>query len=555
MPHADSIAGRLPGVLRHVNPWTAGALAIAALALLPVATVVYMAFGPGESVWPRLAATALPRYFGNTLALVASVGLLSALVGVLTAWLVAHYRFPFSRLTEAALMLPMACPGYVAAYSLVDFLEYAGPLQRGLRALFGWESAADYFFPEIRSLPGAALVLAATLYPYVYLFARSAFLEQPRSALDVARVLGSGPLRRLARVSIPMARPSIFAGCAIVMMETVNDLGVVEHFSVQTLTTGIFSVWLEGGNAAAASQIACAALVLVLALALGERLALRRRRFSQSVRSQAPRVRAELRGPARWLALAACWIPILAGFVIPVGTLLYVAELRLESWISWPLLSALISSASVSAAAALVTTALAIVMVYGIRSGKFRGLELLIPATMVGYAIPGAVLGVGLLIPLAGLDHFLADALEPVWGEWSGMLLTGSVGALLIGYFTRFFALAQGKADSSMGRLPPSISMASRSLGRTPFGTLWGVLRPLMAHSVVTAMLLVFIDCMKELPATLLLRPFGFHTLATRVYESASLENLEGAAPAALLLTFFGGVAVALLLRAGGSSR
>ncbi len=529
--------------------WSAAALAVAALVALPVLSVVWLALNPTENIWPHLLATTLPRYLANTAILALGTGALAAAAGTGAAWLVAMYRFPGAAVIEWLLLLPLAVPAYVGAYALVDFLEYSGPVQGALREAFGWTGARDYWFPAIKTRGGAAVVLAAALYPYVYLLARAAFREQPGGAYEVARALGTGPVALFLRVGLPLARPAIAVGTAIVMMETVADYGVVSFFAVQTLTTGIFTTWLEMGNAGGAAQIACLILGMVLALLALERHARRRLRFHQSARQSRPWRRARLTGARGWAATALCLIPFLAGFALPVGVMAAQALANPEAWLSPGLARALAHTLTTGGLAALATVGAALMLVYGLRIGGHAGLRRLLPLTGIGYAAPGAVLAVGLLIPLAALDHRLADLWLAVTGDDPGLMLTGTAFAVILAYVVRFFAIGQGAADAGFDRVPPSLPMAARSLGRTAAGALRAVHLPLMRGTVGSALLLVFVDCVKELPATMLLRPFNYETLATRAHEKASLENLGDASPAALLVIAVGLAAVALLAR------
>jgi len=448
------------------------------------------------------------------------------------------------------LLLPLAVPAYVGAYALVDFLEYAGPVQTGMRGIMGWQSARDYWFPEIRSLGAAVVVLAASLFPYVYLLARVAFREQSSSGDEVAKSLGAGAWRRFFRIGLPLARPAIAAGVAIVMMETVNDFGTVDFFAVQTLTAGIFSVWLESNNAGGAAQIASIVLVLVILLVSLEKVSRRKSRFFNLSNRNRPIERVVLRGwPAR-IAAIACLIPFLVGFVLPFSVIMGHALNNVEYWQDPALFKALANTLTVAGTAAFLCVSAGVFLVYGVRLSGRRLPRLLLPVTTIGYAAPGAVLAVGLLIPLAAFDHALADFVEVVTGVDIGLLITGSAGALVLAYTVRFFAIAQGAADAAMGRVSPSLPMAARSLGRTKAQTLRAVFFPLIRGSIGSALLLVFVDSVKELPATLLLRPFNYDTLATRVHDQASLENLGEASPAAVLVILVGLSAVALLARA-----
>ena len=548
-PNNKSKSGALKR-LPLVDPWSLGAFVIAALVLAPILAVVWIAFHPVENIWPHLLSTTLPRYMRNTLILMISVGVLAATAGATTAWLVTRYRFAGVRWLEWALLLPLSIPAYVGAYALVDFLEYAGPVQTGLRSLFGWQTSRDYWFPEIRSMGAAILVLSAALFPYVYILARAAFREQSSAGEEVARSLGAGAFARFWRVGLPLARPAIAAGTAIVMMETVNDFGTVDYFAVQTLTTGIFSVWLESNNAGGAAQLSSVVLMLVIVLVTMEKVSRRKVKFfSLSTRQRAPE-RTQLTGLHSALAFGFCLLPFAIGFVLPFLVITHQAIGNWDRWQDPALLTALYNTLRVGGIAALVTVTAGVFMVYGVRLSGRSLPRLLLPITTIGYAAPGAVLGVGILIPLATLDHGLADMIEAVTGQRAGLVLTGTSFALILAYCVRFFAIAQGAADGAMGRVAPSLPLAARSLGRSRAQVLREIYLPLVRASIGSALLLVFVDCVKELPATMLLRPFNFDTLATQVHEQASLENLGDASPGAILIVLVGLVAVGLLARA-----
>jgi len=529
--------------------WSAGALLIAGLVIMPIVAVIWIAFHPIENIWPHLISTTLPRYLTNSAIMMLSVGVLAAVIGIGTAWLVAMYRFPGARWLEWLLLLPLSIPAYVGAYALVDFLEYAGPVQTWMREAFGWENSRDYWFPEIRSRGAAIVVMSLALYPYIYLLTRSAFREQSGNTYEVARALGAGPLKRFWLVGLPLVRPALAAGMAIVMMETVSDFGTVEYFAVQTLTTGIFTVWLEANNAGGAAQIAGIVLLLVLLLVGLEKTSRRKLRFHEGARHKRPVVQIKLQGARGWLVTLACVLPVLAGFVLPTGVMLSHAVSNTNYWSNPNLGSALWNTISVGGGAAVVTVVAAVFLVYGVRLTGRRLPRLVLPFTTIGYAAPGAVLAVGILIPMAAADHALADFVEWMTGVDIGLVMTGSGFAIVFAYSVRFFAIAQGAADGAMGRISPSLPMAARSLGRTAGGTLRTVYAPLIRGSLLTALLLVFVDCVKELPATLLLRPFNYNTLSTLVYEQASLENIGEASPAALLVIGVGMLAVLLLAR------
>ena len=529
------------------DPWSTGAVLIACIVLAPLVAVIWFALTPTDNIWPHLLSTTLPRYLVNTGIMMAGTGALTGVIGTLTAWLVVMYRFPGRGWLQWALLMPLAVPAYVGAYALVDFLDYAGPVQTGLRDLFGWSTSRDYWFPQIRTRGAAIVVIAAALYPYVYLLARAAFREQSGAGYEVARALGAGPVARFWRVGLPLARPAIAAGCAVVMMETVNDFGTVDYFAVQTLTTGIFSVWRQGGNLGGAAQIACVILSVIVLLVGLERVSRRRSRFAASARNVRPVTPTPLRGPGAWVATLACALPVLAGFVLPVGVLTSHA-LTAAQWTAPGLAEALGRSLMICGTAAVLAVLGGVFMVYGTRLSGRALPRLLLPVTALGYAAPGAVLALGILVPLAAFDNGLADLILALTGTDPGLLLTGSAGVLVLAYVVRFFAISEGAADAALGRVPASLPMAARSLGRTAGQTLRAVHLPLIRASVGSALLLTFVDAVKELPATLML--YNHDTLSTRVYAKASLENIAEAAPAALVICAVGLLAVVLLARA-----
>ena len=533
-----------------INIWSFAALLIAAGVLLPIIAILVLAFFPSDDIWSHLLATTLPRYLSTTLALMVCVGFGAACIGAGTAWLITRYRFWGVRSFEWLLLMPLAIPAYVGAYALVDLLEYAGPVQSALRGVMGWTNAQDYWFFEIRSFGAASFVLTMALYPYVYLLSRAAFREQSGAVEEVAQSLGSHAFLRFWKIGLPLARPAIAAGTAIVMMETINDFGAVDYFAVQTLTTGIFSVWLEGSNAGGAAQLATLGLCLIIVLVLLEKNGRHKMRFFSLSTHHRPILRQKLRGRHAVFASVFCFLPVLFGFIIPTLVLALHAVRKLDYWKDADLYAALWNTVFVGAIAAFFTVIAGLVMVYGVRLSQQKLPRLLLPLTTIGYAAPGAVLAVGILIPLAAFDNALADFILALTGREIGLILTGSSFAVILAYFVRFFAIAQGAADTAMERISPNLSQAARSLGRSKRAILVQLFLPLIKGSLGSALVLVFVDCVKELPATMLLRPFNFSTLATRTHDQASLENLPQAAPAALLIILVGLLAVGLLARA-----
>ncbi|MEL6476127.1 MAG: iron ABC transporter permease [Pseudomonadota bacterium] len=535
--------------------WVLASLVLAALLCLPIAAVVWLAFFPTENIWPHLLANSLPLYLGNTVLLMAIVMMGAAMVGVGAAWMVVMAEFPGRRWLEWALLAPMAMPAYIGAYALVDFLEYAGPVQVALREIFGWTSARDYWFPQIRSLPAAAFVMTFVLYPYVYLLTRAAFREQSVCALEVGRALGCGPWGVFYRVGLPLARPALAIGSALVAMEVLNDFGTVDFYNVQTLTKGIFLVWLDTYNAGGAAQIALVMLGFVMLLLVLERLGRKGQRFHHTSKRYRPIERAVVHGWRGWVMMLLCALPVLIGFIGPVLILSWHSWSHFGQWLTAAFWEALGNTALLAALAALIASAIGVFTVYGARASRHPAMRWVAQMTALGYALPGAVLAVGVLIPLAAADHAIADTVEGLTGFDPGLLLTGSAAAIVFAYVVRFSAIAYGAADGAFGRVTPSMELAARTLGETRSGALNRVHLPIIRGSILTAALLIFVDSVKELPATLMLRPFNFETLATTVYGHASLERLAETGPAAIAIVLIGLAPVVLLARTMESSR
>ena len=544
------VLGRRTGARRH--PFlSASAILAAAIVLMPAIAIVVIAATGGTDNWPHLLSNVIPRATLRTLILLAGVGTITAIVGVVTAWLVASCEFPGRRLLSGLLVLPLAIPAYLGAYAFAEFFSFTGPVQTAYRALFGFQTSRDYWFPEVRTTGGAMLVLSSVLYPYIYLSARSMFLMQGRAAADVARTLGAGPLKVFAKIQIPMARPAIMVGLTLVAMETLNDIGAVEYLGVQTLTFSIFDTWLNRGSLAGAAQIACIMLVFVICLMMVERAARRRQRFSSQKTTAAVHdsVRLKLAGWTKWAASLACLLPPLVGFAIPVFVLGGYAARRLEQFASTRLLSALWHSVLVSGSTALVAVLLAFLLAYAARTTRSRLNAAAGRFASFGYGVPGTVLAMGVLIPLANFDNAVDAFLRAQFGISTGLLLSGTGFAIIYACTVRFLTMAEGTIDAGFHKLSPHLDMAARTLGRTSSQTLWSVLLPMMRPATLTAALLVFIETMKELSATIMLRPFNFNTLATLVYEDASRAKVEDAGVPAIIIVAVGLIPVFLVSR------
>ena len=513
-------------------------LLLAALAL-PVAIVFSFVGADTQGLWTHLANTVLTTYVVNTLVLVAGVVGVALVSGVGTAWLVTMYAFPLRRTLELALVLPLAMPAYILAYAYTDFLQVTGPVQTALRETTGW-GVRDYWFPEIRSLGGAVFVLAGALYPYVYLIARAAFLEQSMSAVEVSRTLGLSRLRAFLRVAVPMARPAIVAGATLVAMETLADFGAVKYFDLEVFTTGIYRAWFAYGNPAAAAQLASVLLAVVFAVVLVEQTSRGARRYAQASASLRDLRPWQLRG---WRAVAttiACALPVTIGFVVPVAVLVAMA-VDVSHELSAARLAALATNtALLGVVAAVVVVAVAVLVSFAAGRGASVARRMA-RFTYLGYATPGVIVGVGLLIVAGAFDQAFRDA------GGAGLVLSGSIAVLIYAYVVRFFAVGHGPIDAAFVRLGPRYGEAARTLGLGPASVLWRVDAPLMRGTLMAAGALVFVDVMKELPATMILRPFNFDTLATEAFQLATTERLDLAALPSLAIAAAGLIPVILL--------
>jgi iron(III) transport system permease protein len=515
----------------------ATALGIALLIALPVIYVGASVFSGGSDTWSHVISTGLVRYVGNTALLLIGVAVGVISMGVICAWLVTMYRFPGRDTLEWALVLPLAMPAYVMAYAYTDWLQFTGAPQSALRALTGWQ-AREYWFPEIRSMWGAVAILSFALYPYVYIISRTAFVGLSRGAIEAGRLAGYGAWGAFFRVALPLARPAIVAGASLALMETLADFGTVSYFALEVFTTGIFKAWLSMGDSVAAAQLSSCLLVFVAVVVALERASRGRAAYHE----MAPRKSAPaqpLRGGAGMAALIACAAPVIAGFVLPAILLGYLA------WDSAAYRSARLSalignSFGVAGLTAVAAVVLAVVMAYASRLTRSRLVAAANRVAMLGYAVPGAVIAVGVLVPLGRLDNSLAGWLERAFGIHPGLLLTGTLVALVYAYLVRLLAVALQTVDAGLAKITPSMEDAARSLGATPARTLLRVHAPLLRPTLATAALLVFVDVLKELPATFALRPFNFDTLAIEAYNLAKDERLAEAAAPSLVIVAVG---------------
>ncbi|MDD9715138.1 iron ABC transporter permease [Dinoroseobacter sp. PD6] len=524
-----------------------GALVLAALCLLPMLAVLITALSGGTDTLAQLADTVLPGYTGATLALVVLVGTGTFMIGTSTAWLISMYEFPGRRWLEVLLVLPLAFPAYVLAYAYTHVLDHPGIVQATLRSVMGW-GPRDYWFPEIRSLGGAAAMLILVLYPYVYLLARAAFVQQSATTFFAARALGRTPFRAFLEVSMPMARPAIAAGVLLATMETIADFGTVSYFGVHTFATGIYTSWFNMGDRVAASQLALGLLGFALLLAVLERQSRGSAKYHGGKRQEAM-PRTTLTGWHRWSATILCGAPVLLGVVIPIVTLLVMGIGSEQNLLSRRYIRFITNSLTLASAAAVLTVCAAVILGYyqRVRPGPRSDAALYI--ARLGYAIPGGVIAVGLLVPFALFDNTLDAWMRANFDLSTGLLLTGSIWLLVGAYMIRFLAAALGAYEGGQATINLNLDYAARVLGQTAYGTLRRVHLPILTPSLLTALLIVFVDVMKELPATLIMRPFNYDTLAVQAYRLASDERLEGAAVPSLLIVAVGLLPVILLCR------
>lgn len=535
--------------------WLALVLPVAALVLLPLLSIIVMSLSPSENIWPHLLATILPRSIRDTFLLMGGVGVLSLFIGTGAAWLVTMYDFRGRNFFDWALLLPLAMPTYMIAYCAVDLLEYSGPVQTGLRGLFGFADSRDYWFPNIATLPGAIIVMALVLYPYVYLAARASFMQQSVRVLEVSRTLGCTPFGAFRSVGLPLARPALIAGLVLALMECLNDYGAVAYFGVETLTASVYSTWLERSNLGGAAQIATLMLFIVIALLFVEQKARSQQKYYSPTghSQQLPVIR--LAGLGQLVAIGACAVPFILGFALPFLVLLNASVRFIDFVWTETFWRAAGFSVLLASLTAVLAVSVALLLSYGKRVTAHPWLRQVNWLAGMGYAIPGAILAIGILIPLAKIDNMINTLMVGNFGISTGLILSGSLVALLFAYLVRFLAISLGTVEAGFQKISPNLDGAARTLGRSGGSTFSSVLLPIMRPHIAAAALLVFVDTMKELPATLLLRPFNFDSLATLVFEFASREEFEEAGLAGLTIVAVGLVPLLILNRTVSAHR
>ncbi|WP_281212430.1 ABC transporter permease [Shewanella insulae] len=536
-------------ILGFPKSWSTLSYLTAICFALPLGAICMQALVPDEAVFGHLMQTVLPTYIFNTLALMLFVSLGALLIAVPAAWCVARCDFPGRNWFQWALLLPLAMPAYVVAYVYTDLLDYAGPIQTWLRQVNGWLSPTDYYFPDVRTLGGASVMLALVLFPYIYLLARTAFMEQSPSLLHASRVMGASPGRSFWRLNLPMARPALAVGAALVAMETAADFATVSYFAVPTLTTAVYDTWLGYGSLAAAAKLSAIILLVVFCLIGAERFARRKQQLFQKQTPITSHERYGLSGYKAWLATGYCAVLLLLAFGLPVWILLgYAWDYFDVSW-NQAFWEYSLNSLTIALVVSLMTVVFALLLMF-VRRCSPRKVDIL-PSRLAstGYALPGTVLAIGVLVPLSYLDFALNDLYAYFNQVEPGLIFSGTLFVLIFAFTIRFAAIAIGSIENSYKQISPSLDMASVTMGMRPSAILSRIHLPLLRSGIFAAILLVFIECMKELPAALLLRPVGFENLATYVYQFVSDEQLEQGALGAIVIVLVGLVPLIYLNR------
>ena len=519
--------------------WLLFLLLISFLIFLPIVTIFTGAFESTNDNWEHIKKVILPEYIYNSLLLTLGVSLGSLLLGIPTAWLTAVCSFPFKRTIVMMLILPMAMPAYIIAYTYTGLLDFSGPVQSELRNFMGWEYG-DYYFPEIRSISGAVVMLSLVLYPYVYLLARATFLNQSANVIEVSRLLNSGPWESFIRIALPLSRPAVIVGLSLVVMETLADYGTVSYFGVSVFTTGIFRTWFGLGDYSTASKMAALLLIFIFLLVLAERSSRKKSKYYNSVGAKSRFTGYKLTKYRLFIVFLICLFPIIFGFILPIIQLSIWAYLTWENSIGNKFVELFYNSVTLSAIASIVSLITAFSITYCQRILPTRKIKLVVRLTSLGYALPGTIIAVGVIIPLAFIDHKI-DTFSNIYLNIStGLIFSGSIVAIQFAYLVRFLSISINTIESGLEKIRPNMDKSSYSLGVSSEQTFIRIHLPILKISVLTSILLVFVDVIKELPATLILRPFDFNTLAVKAYELASDERLTDASIPALAIILAG---------------
>ena len=545
---------KIKNILNSISKWQVAIILVAILFSVPTLTILSFVFQPANDIWQHLYDTVLTEYIINSITLVFGVSIGVLLLGVSTAWLTSLCNFPGKKWFVWTLLLPLAMPAYIIAYTYTGMFDFAGPIQTSLRELTGW-GYREYWFPEIRSLGGAITMLSLVLYPYVYLLARASFLEQSVCVLEVSRSLGCGPWCSFYRVALPLARPAIVAGLSLSLMETLADYGTVSYFGIGVFTTGIFRTWFGLGDESAAAKLAALLLLFVFTLIVIERASRKKLRYHHTSNKYRKLDVYQLKGIYALSAFIICFIPVFFGFLLPGVQLFYWAVITFKEMVDTSFITLTVNSLMLAAVASILSLLLALLLAYGKRLLNKKSVTSAVSISSMGYAIPGTVIAVGIIIPFAWFDNIIDTFMRDNFNVSTGLILSGTVFAVLFAYIVRFLAVSVQTVESGLGKIKYSMDDAARSLGYTPIETLRKVHIPLMKGTILTSLLIVFVDVLKELPATLILRPFNFNTLAVRAFELASDERLADSSSAAIMIVLVGLIPVILLSKSISYSR
>lgn len=523
------------------NKWTGGAILILILVLTPVFTILIKLFDtPGEH-WSHITSNLLPTYFINSFLLLFGVGIFTFIIGVSMAWIVSIYSFPGRKYFEWLLILPVAFPSYMMGYSYVGILEYTGPIQAFLRNNFDIHFTGPII--DIMNLPGVIFILSMSLFPYVYVICRASFMRQSNEMQEAAFILGSSRFRMFTKVALPMARPAVAGGLALVSMEVLNDYGTVKYFGVDTFTSGIFRAWFSFGDINTAIYLSAILTLFVLILIWLENFQRGNRSWTSQAKSTRPSLRIKPNRRSRWLLTLLSLFVLIISFLLPLSQLFYWASMTWREVIDSEFGILILRSFSLAIGSAVLIAVFSIFLLYAVRLSPLRWTKYITRIASSGYAIPGAVIAVGVMIPMMELDKLF------IWASsnQTGMILSGTIFILVFAYIVRFMAVGYNAIDAGFQKTGASVNEVARSLGASPARTLWKVDLPLIRNSIAAAVLLAFVDILKELPLTLILRPFNFHTLATKAFDMATNEMIAESANASLVVVLTGIIPVIIL--------
>ncbi len=532
--------------IQNINLWKIAAIFIAAIFFIPTATIIASLFIPNQEIWQHLYQTILDEYLINSFVLASGVGIITVVLGVSTAWLVTMYQFPMSAVFKYALLLPMAFPAYIVAYTYTGILDVSGPFQEWIRMTFE-VGYGEYWFPEIRSMQGAIFVMSLVLYPYVYLLTRAALLEQSICVLEVARTLGCRPLNVFIRVALPLLRPAIIVGLSLVLMEALADYGTVQYFGVNTFTTGIFRTWFAYDNSLGATQLSACLLSLIIILIYVEQYSRKQSKYFHSSNRYSKIIAKKLHGSHAWLTMLYCLLILILGFLLPLFFIIQWSFITYHQVIDEEFVRLVWNSFVLAITTAVIAVVVSLFLVYGKRRYKGFIMPTILKILSYGYAVPGVIIAAGVMTPVVWFDKNLNVVVKQLLNLEIGLIFSSGVSILVFAYLVRFLAISLNTLDTSIQKIKPSIDEATMSLGFRSFSMIKKIHIPMMKSGLLTALLMIFVDVLKELPATLILRPFNFNTLAVKTYELANEERLYDAAIPSLAIVLVGLIPVIIL--------